>query len=958
MIKRRTFNYLIRLVMCFALSLHSFSSHALQQPTPVTPTPPLQLDGLKKRIQNNAPSVADELRELDRFFAASPNHHKYSRYLNIKAYFFILQQDYVASYEALLKARELASADNQLERAESYRLEGMILDFSGEHASALEAFNNALTIYSALNDKRVLQVYSAMGNVYMSLKDVEQLLIHAKKYLSEAQRLESKQDEGIAYFYQGFAQSKLAKYQDATVSLLLSEEILREVNYPFMGIIHSAFADLHIAQGNLNEALKRLNMAAEADSKVGFKYNQGGRLLKIVEIHKLRGNLNLAISELKAGLSLEQVKRDKLVLLEALKKLVELSEATQNYQDALAYSKQYQQTFEQSFNEQQSRLLALNRVKLAVSEKEETITLLKKENELKEQRNLIQKKQNTLQLYFIAVVIAFLMLILGLLIRTHRQRQALDSLSKDLQKATAAKSDFLARMSHEIRTPLNAIIGLTKLSKRDAKNKAQETNLGQIENASQSLLGIINDILDFSKIEANKLTIECVSFNLDAIVNKTVSLFAAQASEKHIEMVVHISKDVPRNVKGDPLRIQQVLNNLISNAIKFTEDGLISISVRCKKDNGTIELQFEVKDTGIGLSSRQIATLFQPFNQGDESISRRYGGTGLGLAICQQLATLMHGRVWAESELGKGSSFFFTVEVKPDSVANHSTDSVEALIPNFSNKNILLAEDNTLNQKVALGLLNDTNATIKVVANGREALEVLRQNSAFDVILMDIQMPVMDGLTTTKAIRNELALNIPIIAMTAHAMQQDIKKSLAAGMNGHISKPIEPTYFFTTLSRVLGINNENQKEVSATNNPTQHSSDDLTNLLSVADEEALSVIDKAQALNALLNDEALYSSLLHDFAAHECELNELKKAIVQNDTATVLRVLHIYATSLRYIGAFALANYVTRVEKALENPRHNTSHQQDTVVDTLELLHGNLMLIHKKVADSLATTDK
>ena len=945
---------LLTSLIIFAVPLLSQTVHALQIPENVEAVSPPKLDGLKKRVQNNSDSVTQEFEELDRFFAANPNHEQHSRYLNIKAYALILQQENLKSYEVLLKARELAnSSNNTLALAESYRLEGMILDFAGEHASALEALNNALNLYTSSNSDLVLLVYSAMGNVYMSLKDYEQMLLLSKQYLSSAQRLKSKKDEGIAYFFQGFAQIKRATYQDATVSLLLSENILKSLNYPFIGIVHNAIADLHLAQGNFNEALKRLNMATEADRKVGFKYNQGGQLLKLVEIYKQRGNTALAISELKAGLLLDEIQQDKLLLLQLLDELVALSEQTQNYEDALTYSKQYQKAFEQSFNEQQSRLLALNRVRLSVSEKEETIKLLEKDNELKEQRNRIQKKQNTMQLYFISVVIAFLFLVVGLLIRTHRQHQALNALTQDLQKATAAKSDFLARMSHEIRTPLNAVIGLTKLSKRDAENTEQRTNLEQIESASQSLLSIINDILDFSKIEANKLTIECAPFNLEELVNKTVHLFGAKANEKHIETVVHISKNVPVNVKGDSLRIQQVLSNLISNAIKFTEDGLISVSIKCKEDSDNVVLQFEVKDTGIGLSSSQIAELFQPFNQGDESISRKYGGTGLGLAICQQLATLMGGRVWAESELGKGASFFFTVEVKRDSAPYNSSFTNATHIPNFSRKNILLAEDNTLNQKVALGLLNDTHATIKVVSNGREALEVLRKNSAFDIVLMDIQMPIMDGLAATKAIRNELALNIPIIAMTAHAMQQDIKKSLAAGMNGHISKPIDPAYFFNTLSSMLDDNTDSNEAAVTINSTSQHADNGSTNLLA-ADENALSIIDKAQAMKPLLDDEALYRSLLHDFVALEHELNELKNAIDANDIATILRILHIYTTSLRYIGAFALANYVTRLEKTIKHQDYSSLHNQDSIVEALFLLHDKLALTHQKVAGIVA----
>ena len=709
-------------------------------------------------------------------------------------------------------------------------------------------------------------------------------------------------------------------------------------------------------------------------------------------------------------------------------------------------------------------------MRLSISEKEETIKLLEKDNQLKEQRNLIQKKQNTFQLYFIGFVILSLGLVVGLWLRTRNQRKALDTLTQDLQKATKAKSDFLARMSHEIRTPLNAIIGLTKLSQRAAEDKEQQTNLIQIEGASQTLLSIINDILDFSKIEAGKLDIESTQFNLDALVNQTIRLHLGRAEEKHIELIQHISRDVPLNLIGDPLRIQQILSNLVSNALKFTEDGLISVSVRCTHNVEDIQLEFEVKDTGIGLSSTQKALLFQPFNQGDESISRRYGGTGLGLAICKQLVTLMGGEIWVESQLGKGASFYFTVTVKQDasqqivspskqlsslkvliaddigvsrdaitealSVANIKADvaaggkeaiarmraavgnsapydvlildwnmpdidglevaaimkqefsskppkvimlyafesprmreqasqlgirtfikkpfstselvdklqelclnvntktlpSDAAPVPKLCGTKILFAEDNTLNQKVTLGLLNDTHATIEVVSNGLEAVKVLREDNSFDVVLMDIQMPVMDGLTAAKKIREELKLTLPIIAMTAHAMQQDIDKSLSAGMDGHINKPVDPNRFFDVLVEVL-----NKKKSSATT--------EIANEVKL-EKSSLTSLDKPKALQAVMGDEALYNDLLNDFLALEDELNALKQAIDTRDFPSIARYAHIFTTALRYIGAFTLAELTSSIEIAIKNNEHKTA---DNFSNQLEMLHNALLELREKV---------
>ena len=1034
-----------RFVLCVisVIVLMTLSARAFAAPQDNTSSPIVQLDGLKTRIQENDPSVQSAFTELHAFFAAHPNDYEHARFLNIKSYFYILKQDYVLAYEALLEARKYAtSAKNVLSLAESHRLEGLILDLSGEHASALEAMHQALDLFNKAESDKILLVYSAMGNVYMSLKDYDSMLTFAHQYLSAAQRFNSKEGEGTAYFFQGYAQRALGQYQDAKVSLLLAESQLREANYPFIGIVHSAMAELYIAQGNLSEALKKLNRASEADRQVGFKYNEGAHLLHLVDIYKQQGELELAIAELEAGLEKDVIKNDKVLILDVLNQLISLHETNGNLETALNYSKQYRRAFKQSFNEQQSRLVALHRVRLAISEKEETIKLLEKDNQLKEQRNLIQKKKNTQQLYFIGFVILSLGLMAGLWLRTWKQRKSLDILTQDLRKATKAKSDFLARMSHEIRTPLNAIIGLTKLSQRAAEDKEQQTNLIQIEGASQTLLSIINDILDFSKIEAGKLDIESTPFNLDALVNQTIRLHLARAQEKHIELIQHISRDVPLNLIGDPLRIQQILNNLLSNALKFTEDGLISVSVRCKQAADDIQLEFEVKDSGVGLTTAHQAQLFQPFNQGDESISRRYGGTGLGLAICKQLTTLLGGEIWVESQLGKGSVFHFTVKVKHDtsqqivspsnqlsalkvlvaddieasrnailealSMANIQADiatggkdafakmraaiatsspydllildwnmpdidglEVAAImnqefsikqpkvvmlyafesprmreqaiqlgirhfikkpfstselvdtlqelclnvkaktvlkdipaVPNLKGTRILFAEDNALNQKVTLGLLNDTQATIEVANNGLEAINKLREDSAFDVVLMDIQMPVMDGLTAAKRIRQELQLTLPIIATTAHAMQQDIDKSLAAGMDGHINKPVDPNRFFDVLVEVL-----NKRGSSATSEVT----DETTETSS-----SLTFIDKPKALHTLLGDEALYTNLVNDFIALEDELNALHKAIDTQDYPSIARIAHIFTTALRYIGAFTLAELASSIELSVK----------------------------------------
>ncbi|MEC7633089.1 MAG: hybrid sensor histidine kinase/response regulator, partial [Pseudomonadota bacterium] len=322
--------------------------------------------------------------ELGYFFDAHPNAFQQARLFNLRAYKHILEQDLVAGYETLLEARKLAKkGGNTMALAESFLLEGIILDLSGEHARALEALNKSLAAFIEVNSDNALLVYSAMGNVYMSLQNYEMMLQLGQNFLAAAQRLNDKENKAIAYFFQGYAQTELGDYQDAKISLLLAEELFKEVHYPFIGIVHTKMAELHIAQGNLTEALTMLNRAAESDRKVGFKYNEGSRLLRLVDIYIKRNQIDLAISELEGGLKKDAIKNDKSVVLSMLEKLISLLESTNNFEAALEYSKLYTKTYEESFNEQQSRLLALNRVRLSISEKEETIKLLEKDNQLK-----------------------------------------------------------------------------------------------------------------------------------------------------------------------------------------------------------------------------------------------------------------------------------------------------------------------------------------------------------------------------------------------------------------------------------------------------------------------------------------------------------------------------------------------------------------------------------------------
>ena len=412
----------------------------------------------------------------------------------------------------------------------------------------------------------------------------------------------------------------------------------------------------------------------------------------------------------------------------------------------------------------------------------------------------------------------------------------LEESRRQAEAASQAKSIFLSTVSHEIRTPMNAIVGFAHLFDRSNLTETQQEQLRKIKLAATTLLSVINDVLDISKIEAGKLELEQMPFVVRSMLDTVCSIVGFAALEKELVLEVNVAPEIPDVLTGDPKRIGQILLNLMNNAVKFTQEGSITLTVGLAEEqvqndgdgDNSIMLALSVEDTGMGLSEEQMGRLFKPFMQADNSVTRRFGGTGLGLAISKQLVELMGGKIGVHSQLGKGSVFHFTLRLALSDTASDLTelplapdDQASAKLPGaqvLANKRALIVEDNEINQEIAKALLAEHGIEADVADNGLLSLEKVVQQQ-YDCIFMDMQMPVMGGIEAAQSLRNmgkkaqetegpeaPLAwlLHVPIVAMTANAMAEDRRHCLDAGMNDHIGKPIDLQALHACLLRWLG----------------------------------------------------------------------------------------------------------------------------------------------------------
>lgn len=490
----------------------------------------------------------------------------------------------------------------------------------------------------------------------------------------------------------------------------------------------------------------------------------------------------------------------------------------------------------------------------------------------------------------IILTIALLATIIILyLVRNIRLLRQVQIKQEEVKKAAAVKEQFLANMSHEIRTPVNAVIGFANLLLKSNLESRQHMFVTNIKNAGDNLLTIVNDILDISKIEAGMLHFDKSAFSVQEVCYQVETMLYQKATEKGIDIITHIEESVPEIVKGDKERLAQILINLTSNAIKFTSHGSVTISVKAQMaTKGAVTLSFSIKDTGIGIATDKLDTIFQRFEQAEQDTTRKYGGTGLGLAIVKNLVELQGGTVGVNSIAGKGSDFYFTIpyEIGNDMELSYiSQSSKNSINENAAAKafpshvQILAAEDNKMNQMLLKMLLNQWNLEPDIVENGAEAIEKLRKKE-YDVVLMDIQMPVMDGYTAAQKIKREMKLSVPVIAMTANVLPGEKEKCAEMGMSGYISKPLNEAELYS----ILMLNTWKREDV-------------LNNTENM-------FINKEHLNRLFSNNNTYIQEMLKQFVIqYDKEINELEQAYNHKNISEVNKLSHHIKTTLGSMNA-------------------------------------------------------
>ncbi|MCD2259140.1 ATP-binding protein [Psychroserpens luteolus] len=739
--------------------------------------------------------------------AETHNNKKYmGRALGSQGSYFMNTQRNSKAHELFKKSMAISEeVDDQYNIAASSFNIGIIYFKQSNPGKSIPQFERAASIFEKIGETRLQgAALSMIANLYASQQDERSV-----EYLNSAviifegllKKDDNQRDRMMVTMMKNQLNSLSKKYnliEDTTTDSLISADDLEKLNVPPDAPIALSKAgeqalvkgDLTKAEDNFNESIKQSEELENKTVTAAYLIAAGQAFFNNKQYSKALPYFQKALVLANRQEILEMQGQIYAYLYEIHHKLGHHRQALDMFQKAIKIE-------DSIVNLENAKAIIQLKVE-SDYDKQKAIDDLKNEKEiaLQEAKTTSQKRISWAIGIGLLLISILAYLIFNRLKETRKQKVIIEEQKKKVEQSEKFKEQFLANMSHEIRTPMHAISGMINILERNNHPKSQEVFLKAMRTSSDNLVVILNDVLDLSKIEAGKLDIESISLNLEAVVENVIQILKYKAEEKGLILSYKIADDVPILVMGDPTRLNQILINLVGNAIKFTEKGHVDILVSTANN----KLNFEIKDTGIGIPKAKHESIFGAFEQAKDSTSRYYGGTGLGLNISKQLVNLQHGKIWIESEENKGSSFFFElpITIPEDNAVSQdfiSEDQLKTMAESLKDIRILIAEDNPFNQMIARDDLSYyfKNVTIDTVENGALAIEKFKTN-AYDLILMDVQMPETNGFEATKKIRNieqseNKGTKIPIIAMTASLLKTEIDNCYNAGMNNYIPKP-------------------------------------------------------------------------------------------------------------------------------------------------------------------------
>lgn len=807
-----------------------------------------------------------------------------ARGLNNKGACYWLKGEYDKGLNTLKEAVKIAK-DNKLDavKARIYNNYGNIYRDLGDLSNASKYYQWALEINEDLGDELSQSaVMISISNLHFDLFDYENALEYAKRCLSIFKKYDDKKRLISVYHTLGNIYLKKEDYNLAIINFKRSL-VLSEQNTVGNMLANSGIGKVYYKMNMFDKAEKFLNLVIHQAEELS---NFEGIIISEFYLGRIcfdEGNLSDAILHLDKSFDLANEhsrKHDIMSIHEMYAQVYEkMGDIVEAYENLKKYEKLKEEIFQQNTINKLHNLQIRHEIEFAVKEKEVA------------------------------------------------------------EQSAKLKQEFIANMSHEIRTPMNAIVGMTRLLQEKNPRPDQVKYLNAITQSADNLLVIINDILDFSKIEAGKITIEFIEFSLSSVLKNVVTLLRFKAEEKGIEIRFDIEPEVPNSLVGDPTRLAQVLMNLAGNAVKFTERGSVKIVCHAELlESHFVKIAFRVIDTGIGISQDYVNRIFESFTQAGTDVARKYGGTGLGLTISKQLVELMEGKINVESKLGEGTTFTFVLPfqigdenlIKQKKEFNLSDHDVAIL----NRSRILLVDDNEFNTILAVDTLKSISPTIHITeaSSGFQALELLKA-FPFDLVLMDIQMPQMSGTEATKIIRSELPsplCSIPVIAMTANVMKDDIKQYIKIGMNNHIPKPFQKDELISKLLKYLDSETilqrkENEISEKKDSKPTIQLDEVVSNQPLIQDK----ITDPRFLMSFAGNDKEKQKKYVNIFLQNAPRLmNQLQHGLTHKDYEQIKIAAHSLKSQLNYMGVKEELSHVFELEQMASHPHKHQEIQE------------------------------